>query len=178
MSIDTEMNVKRHEYGRYYGRYIRLSNHSPLKDQLVQNGEEHKELLAGLDDEKALYRYQSQKWTLKQVIGHIIDTERIFQYRALAIARDEKRALPGYDHNQYVDRAGFNQMTIEDLLEQYDHTRNATISLFSGFSKEQLMKRGVVNGTMFTVRALGYVIAGHESHHLDTIRNRYMSGII
>ena len=170
------MYIKRDEYGGYYDRYIRLSNNASLEDQLRSNAREITDLMDGLSDEDALYRYEENKWTLKEMFGHLIDTERIFQYRALAVARGDSRALPGYDHNQYVENANFNSLSVRDLKKQYTDTRNASLSLFLNFTPEEMKKRGIVNNEMFTVRAVGYVIVGHELHHLNTIQEKYLPG--
>ena len=166
-------DLSRDEFGEFYKGYVDKSRGENLIVRLQDGKTEVVDTFLPLNDEKALFRYAAGKWTLKEVMGHLVDTERVFQYRALAISRNVRRALPGYDHQEYVERAGFNEMVLEDLLTQYQDTRQSTISLFSSFTDKQLGKRGVVNGCMFTVRALGYVITGHELKHLDTIREKY-----
>jgi hypothetical protein len=170
-------DLSRDEYGDFYKGYLDKSRGENLIVRLQDGKTDVLDTFSSLNDEKALFRYAAGKWTLKEVMGHLVDTERVFQYRALSISRNGRRALPGYDHEEYVERAGFNQMALEDLLTQYQDTRQSTISLFSSFTDKHLGKRGVVNGCMFTVRALGYVIAGHELKHLDTIREKYLNGL-
>lgn len=161
------------EYGEYFARYIQHSNGNDLFTMLNAHQNEMMEIFEYLDAEKALFRYEKDKWSVKEVIGHIIDTERIFNYRALALARGEKSAIPGYNHDQYMKTADFDRYSLNDLKKQYSATREYTLSLFSAFSDEELMTKGVVNRSPFTVRALGYVIAGHEMHHRAILAERY-----
>ena len=171
------MNIDPSEYGDFYERYVKLSNNVPLIDQLLSNAEEMKNLFLGLSDKDALYRYEDGKWTLKQVFGHIMDTERIFNYRALSIARGELKPLPGFDQDLYMKQTKFNDQSLDQLQNQYEATRQSTIALFSSFSDEELLRRGTISDYLFTVRATGYVIAGHELHHLNIINERYLPGI-
>lgn len=171
------MNIDPGEYGDFYERYVKLSNNVPLIDQLLSNAEEMKNLFLGLSDNDALYRYEDGKWTLKQVFGHIIDTERIFNYRVLCVARGEPKPLPGFDQDLYMKQTIFNDQSLDQLQDQYEATRQSTIALFSSFSDEELLRRGTISDYLFTVRATGYVIAGHELHHLNIINERYLPGI-
>lgn len=171
------MNIEKNEYGEFYERYVKLSNNTPLDDLLKSNAKEMNDLFEGLSEEDSLYKYEEGKWTLKQVLGHLIDTERIFNYRALCVARREPNALPGFDQDIYVNNADFNAMPVSKLKEQYNATRQHTIALFSHFSDEELLRRGTISGHSFTVRAAGYVIAGHELHHLNILNERYLPGL-
>lgn len=171
------MNIEKNEYGEFYERYVKLSNNVPLEDQLRSNAEEMKQLFLGLSDEDAMYRYEDGKWTLKQVFGHLTDTERIFNYRALCVARGEPKPLPGFDQDLYMKKTNFNDQPLEKLQEQYEATRQSTIALYSNFSDEELLRRGTISGSSFTVRGTGYVIAGHELHHLNIINERYLPGV-
>lgn len=171
------MNIDPNEYGDFYERYVKLSNNVPLIDQLLSNAEEMNDLFLGLSDEDALFRYEEEKWTLKQVFGHMMDTERIFNYRALCVARGEPKPLPGFDQDLYMKQTNFNTQPLEKLQKQYEATRKSTIALYSNFSEEELLRRGTISDCSFTVRATGYVIAGHELHHLNIINERYLPGI-
>lgn len=168
------MNIESNEYGDFYERYVKLSNNVPLTDQLLSSAEEIKNLFMGLSDDDAMYRYEEDKWTLKQVFGHLTDTERIFNYRGLCIARGESKPLAGFDQNLYVKSANFNEQSLHQLQAEYEATRQSTIALFSGFSDSELLRRGIISDDSFTVRAAGYVIAGHELHHLNIINERYL----
>lgn len=171
------MNIDPNEYGDFYERYVKLSNNVPLIDQLLSNAEEMKNLFLGLSDKDALYRYEVGKWTLKQVFGHMMDTERIFNYRALCVARGEPKPLPGFDQDLYMKQTNFNDQSLDQIQDQYQSTRQSTIALFSSFSDEELLRRGTISDYLFTVRATGYVITGHELHHLNIINERYLPGI-
>lgn len=168
------VHLQSDEYGEYYTRYIRLVEYSDIEVQLQENLKSAMTLFGTLDEKKALCRYEPGKWSVKEVLGHVMDTERIFTYRALALARGEKEPLAGYDHNQYVSEAGFDRFSVDELIEQYKNTRSSTLSLFQSFDEKELLKRGVVNGSNFTVRGLGFVVAGHELHHLNILRDRYL----
>jgi len=165
--------ISEDEYRDYYSSYIQLTNGLDLLDQLETNRKNLKMIFEGMQGEKANYAYADGKWTIKEVLGHMIDTERIFNYRALALSRGEKVSLPGYDHDQYVENANFSDLAIEFLLNDYEHVRNSTVSLFHSFNDEQVMRRGIVNDSEFTVRGLGYVIVGHEMHHQKVLKEKY-----
>lgn len=165
--------IKQDEYGEYYDRYVQHSNGLDLLKLLSENHVEMTRIFNNLDDKKALYKYDVGKWSIKQVLGHVIDTERIFNYRAFALARGEKSALSGYDHDEYMKNVSFDRFSLKELQSQYCVTRDYTISIFKSFGKEELLSKGVVNGSPFTVRALGYVIAGHEIHHRAILKERY-----
>ncbi|HJT17256.1 MAG TPA: DinB family protein [Thermoanaerobaculia bacterium] len=119
--------------------------------------------------------YAPGKWTVKQVLGHLIDDERIFAYRALCVARGEPRELPGFDEKLYVSTAGFDERSSADLLREYETVREATIALCRGLTDEQWMRRGIVNGYEASVRGLAFHIAAHEQHHLRIVRERYLA---
>lgn len=165
--------INKDEYGEYYDRYVQHSNGSDLLKLFSENRAEMIEIFKNLNDKKALYRYEPNKWSIKELLGHLIDTERIFNYRALALARGERNSLSGYDHDQYMKNVNFNRFSVKDLQRQYSVTRDYTIELFGSFDDDVLQSKGVVNGTPFTVRALGYVIAGHEIHHRSILQERY-----
>lgn len=171
------MKIKKDEYGDYYDRYVKLSNNVPLIELLRANSKEMNIIFKGLTDENSLYRYDENKWTLKEVFGHLTDTERIFNYRALSLARGEPKELPGFDQDLYVKNAKFATRPFTRLQEEYKSTRKSTIALFSAFTDDELTRRGTINGATFTVRAAGYVIAGHELHHLNIINERYLPGL-
>lgn len=165
------------EYGKFYAGYIQQSSGKDLFDLLVDGRESVNRLIDSLDESTASYRYAPGKWTIREIIGHIIDTERIMAYRALAFSRGERVGLPGYDHNQYVDEANFDELSLQQFRTDYNNVRSSTESLFQSFSDEMLLRRGTASGSPFTVRALGYIIAGHELHHLNILRERYLPNL-
>ncbi|PFG05355.1 DinB family protein [Bacillus sp. es.034] len=162
------------EYPPYYKGYV---NNVPDGDLLQILDEQHKEtkkLLMDLSEEKAEYQYAPGKWTIKEVIGHITDTERIMCYRLLSIARGEKGMLPGYNDDDYVKRGQFNCFSLSDLLHHQALVRQHTILLLSSMDEEALRQRGNANGSEVTARAIAYIIAGHEMHHRRIIKDRYL----
>lgn len=130
-------------------------------------------LLSVIDDARARHRYAPRKWSVKEVVGHVIDTERIMSYRALAFARGEAAPLPGYEQDDYVLAGRFDERTIESLVAELESVRAATLALFGGLDPEALTRVGVASGARFTVRALAFLICGHEIHHKQLLRERY-----
>lgn len=124
--------------------------------------------------EKHLYRYAENKWTIKELLEHIIDAERVFAYRALRIARKDTTDLPGFDENEYVANANSNTRNYERLLEELITVRKSTEILFANFNENVLLQKGTVDGKIISVRVLGYVISGHLRHHLRIIKERYL----
>jgi uncharacterized damage-inducible protein DinB len=161
------------EHPPYYAGYIALVPDGALVDLLFDQQLESLRLLRRVDDEKGLYAYAPGKWTIKEVIGHLCDAERIFTYRALRFARGDEQALTGFDENAYVPAGRFNERRMNDLLNEFQAIRAATIHLFRHLTEEDLSRRGVANGNPITVRALGFIVAGHERHHLKLLRERY-----
>jgi uncharacterized damage-inducible protein DinB len=132
-------------------------------------------LLASLDDERVAGRtYAPGKWTVKQIVGHLVDDERIFAYRALCIARGDTRPLPGFDENEYMAAVDFESRTLTSLVEEFRIVRAATIALLEPLSAAEWQRRGSVNGYEASVRGLAFHIAGHELHHLRILRERYL----
>lgn len=163
------------EYGDYYKNYINQCRGKTLLKQLHDGKSELLNLLSPLPKEKTLYRYDEGKWSIRQVIGHMTDTERIMAFRALAFSRGEHQPIPGYDHDAYVHQANFDDRSAVDLLKEYEANRNSTIHLFSSFTPEMMTKRGTASNVEFTVRALGFIICGHEIHHINVFKERYLS---
>ncbi|TYS86137.1 DinB family protein [Rossellomorea aquimaris] len=165
------------EYPPYYKEYV---NNVPDGERLHILDDQQKEtmnLLRDLSEEMAQYQYAQGKWTIKEVIGHITDTERIMCYRLLCIARGEQEMLPGYNDDEYVRRGQFNRFSLSDLLHHQALVRQHTILLLSSMDDEALRRRGNANGSEVTARALGYIIAGHEIHHRRLIKDRYLSSL-
>ncbi|NNG16647.1 MAG: DinB family protein [Gemmatimonadales bacterium] len=146
---------------------------------LERQGNEIVELLRPLTDaEVAGLRYASGKWTLKEVLGHLCDDERIYAYRALCVARGDARPLAGFDEQLYVKSADFEDRSLESLLAEYRSVRAASVSLFSGLSKESWLRTAQVNGYPASVRGLAFHIAGHELRHLRTMRDKYLGSAL
>lgn len=162
------------ECAPYFHRYLDLVPDGVIEDTLVSQGELMVEFLGSLPAQKYDYAYEPGKWTLKEVIGHIIDCERIFQYRALAFARNDKSELPGIEEDEYAAEAGYNKRSMQDVIAEYESVRAATVSLAHGISDEASHRTGTANHQQISVRALIYLISGHELHHLNVIRERYL----
>lgn len=162
------------EYSEYYGYYISLN----VSDNLIQNLENQLDatcdFFKSLPEDKLEFQYEVGKWTPKDILQHIIDTERIFAYRALRFGRFDSINLPGYEENDYADVANANLRTIEDLLEEYKMVKLASIHLFKSFSEKMLLNIGTANNAPISVRAIGFVISGHEIHHINIIKARYL----
>jgi uncharacterized damage-inducible protein DinB len=163
------------EHAEYYGRYIAKVPEGDLIAQLQQQSAETVKLLEGLSPEQANYAYGPGKWTVKQVVGHMIDAERVFGYRAMRFSRNDATELPGFDENSYVENANFSQRTLADLLDEFQGVRASTIHFARNLDDEALLRRGRASNTLVSVRALLYIIAGHERHHAALLRERYLS---
>lgn len=164
------------EYSAYHSNYLRLipEGANPLL-KLEQQATEVKLTMATLTDQQALFRYRPGKWSLKESLVHMIDTERIFTYRALRIGRGDQTPLPGFEQDDYVPTTEADSRLIPDILAEYTAVRTATLLLFRSFSKPALERVGWVNDNPLSVRALIYILAGHEAHHLKLFRENYLT---
>jgi len=162
------------EYASYYGRYISLVPGQDLVQTLDQQTAHTLPALRAVTEEKSLHRYAPGKWSIKEVLGHMIDAERIFSYRALRFARHDPTPLPGFDQDPYVEAANFDSHPWNDLIAEFEHVRRSTILFLGALKPEDLLRSGTASGNPITVRALGYIIAGHELHHMAILRDRYL----
>lgn len=158
----------------YFAEYLNFNPTETLKENLKNNELNVLHLFESLSDDDLLFRYQKHKWSIKELIGHISDTEKIFSYRALSIARGEQKALPGFDENEYVSNAQFDQLSANQLIQYYFANRTATLAFIDTLSTEQVERMGNANGQEVSVKALLWMIAGHEKHHLSVINERYL----
>lgn len=161
------------EYSPGHAGYVALVPEDDVLSVLEQQSSEMQKWLAALDETKAAHRYASDKWSVKEVIGHIIDAEEIIGYRALAVARGEQGPLPGFDENAYVANAGFDAWKLGDLAERYALVRRAHIVMFKNLPAEAWERRGIANNNSISVRGMAFVIAGHNRHHLKVLHERY-----
>jgi hypothetical protein len=164
------------EYNPYYGRYISQVPGDDALDALDAQIGETLALLAPLDEARALHRYAPGKWSVKETIGHVADAERVFAYRALRFARADATPLPGFDENVYVPAGRFDARPIDALRDELARVRAATLALFRSFDPAALARRGEASGNPVSVRALAWIIAGHERHHAALLRERYGLG--
>jgi uncharacterized damage-inducible protein DinB len=162
------------EFAPYYGKYITRVPDGDLIATLEEQLPATIELLDRFDEAGAGLRYAPGKWSVKEVVGHLADCERIFAYRALAAARSESASLPGFDENAYVAVATFDDRTLGSLLGELTAVRRATLSLFKDLSEAELSHRVVANGVPVSARALAWIIAGHELHHAALLTERYL----
>jgi len=164
------------EYFEYYGKYIALVTDEDALSSLRDQFEDTLVLLRPLDETRSRHRYAPDKWSVKEVVGHLTDCERIFAYRALRIARADTTPIEGFDENTYVPAGRFDARPLDDLIEDYERVRDATLSLFNGLDEEALARRGTANGKSVSVRAIAWIIAGHELHHRGLLIDRYGLG--
>jgi hypothetical protein len=160
----------------YYHRYIDQVAGEDITDQLAAQLHEVEKLLEPVTDRAALARYAEGKWSIKEVIGHLIDTERIFSYRLLRIARGDATPLPGFDENAYNPEGQFDERPLPRLLTEFRAVRQSTSTLFEGLPAHAWERRGIANGQPISARALAYIIVGHVFHHLGVLRDRYGLG--
>jgi hypothetical protein len=165
------------EYAPYYDRYISLVPDEDVLIALDQQLSETLILLRSLSEQHGTFRYEPDKWSVKEVLGHMIDTERIMSYRAMCIARNEQKPLPGFEQNDYVRNGNFDKRTVSNLAREFEQVRRATISLFRNLEPEVWDRRGIASEVGVSVRALAYIIAGHELHHKAILKERYGLGI-
>ncbi len=163
------------EYNEFYRGYIRYVPPGDVLANLEKNLDLHLNFFASASEELQSYRYASGKWSFKEVVGHILDTERVFAYRALCIARGDRTALPGMDQDHFMIGANFGSRTWDSILREYRHQRLSNLALFEGFGADTLNRRGLASGFEFSVRALIYIIAGHEIHHFRVLEDRYLT---
>jgi len=164
------------DYASFFAGYVSLVPEEDVLSAIEQQSSETQRLISSLNETRAAHRYAEGKWSVKEVIGHVTDAERVFGYRALCIARGEKNSLPGFDENAYMQNANFDAWRLGDLAESYALVRRANIVLFRNLGEEAWNRRGVANNHEITVRALAFVLAGHERHHLKVLRERYLVG--
>jgi uncharacterized damage-inducible protein DinB len=163
------------EYAPYTIMYIGLLPDDGLVlKYLEENLKATKDFILSLPEEKLIYRYAEGKWTIKEILVHLIDDERIYAYRALRFARNDKTELPGFEQDDYAIHSGANEREIKDILKEFTTVRKATISLFEGLDGKALTRTGVASGNIMSVRAASYHIAGHEMRHLNIIKERYL----
>lgn len=162
------------EYLPYQLNYIKRVPDGDLLEILGNNIESTINFLNSLPEEKLNFRYAEGKWTPKQIIQHLIDSERIMTYRMLTFARNDKTELPGFEENDYAVESNADERTLEELTTEFKTVRNSSISLIRSFNDELLRRSGIANKGRITVSALVYVIAGHELHHMSVIKERYL----
>lgn len=164
------------EYLPYYDRYISLVPEGDVVALLADQIGGTLGLLRSIPAERTLHRYAPGKWSIRDVVQHMADTERVMSYRALTVARGDQTALPGFEENDWARVAGADRREWADIVAELEAVRAATLALFRGLDAEATERRGSANGATVSVRALAFIIAGHERHHLSILRERYLQG--
>ncbi|MFA6151961.1 MAG: DinB family protein [Chitinophagaceae bacterium] len=165
---------KMEHYNPYFGRYINLAFEHP-EESLSENGQQLVRLFLGIPENKREYRYAADKWTPKEMLMHLIDTERVFAYRALTCLRNDKTELPSMDENHFAANVKVGHRTLEDLCEEFGQVRNATILLFENASEEQCAFVGNAAGYPITASAVYYMLIGHFYHHKKVMEDKYLA---
>jgi hypothetical protein len=160
----------------YYHRYIAKVSDQDLGDQLTHQLQDVEQLFDDVTDHLALARYAEGKWSIKEILGHLIDTERIFAYRLLRVARGDSTPIPGFDENDYVTAGRFDERPLPMLLAEFRAVRLSTSALIEGLPGDSWLHRGVANNQPISARALAFIIVGHTAHHLEVLRERYGLG--
>ena len=162
------------EYAPFYETYISKIGSDDLIKELENGEKDVTNLLKNLPEEKLDYRYAEGKWSIRELIIHLMDVERIFTYRALRFSRNDQTPLAGFDDEPYIAESNASERSLQSLLDEYHAIRKATIEFFRNITPEMSLRKGNANGREISVRALGYIIPGHEGHHLGVIRERYL----
>lgn len=162
------------EYAAFYSGYIARVPEVDIVETLRSQIGVTTAYLRSLPESMGDHSYAPGKWSIREVIGHMSDAERVFAYRALRFSRGDSTPVPGFDENAYVAGSSFGRRTLEDLISEFEHLRQATVALIGALDEETISLRGVANGTGVSVRALAFILAGHEAHHVEILRTRYL----
>lgn len=162
------------EYASFYSGYVAKVPDGDIVDTLASQIATTGTFLRSLPESVADHRYAPGKWSIREVIGHMSDAERVFAYRALRFSRGDETPVPGFDENHYVANGRFGARSVEDLTSEFEHLRHATVHLLGGLDEESMSRRGSANNNEVSVRALAFILAGHEQHHLEILRTRYL----
>lgn len=166
------------EFAPYYAKYIdqvpEAGGEGVLADLLAAQIRDTQQVFAGMSETRALHRYAPGKWSIKEVVGHLADSERVFSYRAMRIARGDETPLASFDETAFVPPGRFDARTLTELVAEFTAVRQATVALLRGLPQDAIARRGTASGKTVSVRALAYIIAGHERHHVKILKERYL----
>ena len=162
------------EYGAWYKNYIEISPDKEITTSLLETFGKTVSFFKSIPEDKLAYRYEAGKWTPKEILQHLMDTERIFAYRALRIARNDSTPIPGFEQDDYVVPSKANERSMDDLLEEYKSVRLSSIGLFKSFDEEMWQRVGTASNNPFSARAAAAIIPGHELHHMSVIKDKYL----
>ncbi len=166
--------LPRNEYSSFNATYINAVDNIELLEELEISLHDFIKFVQNIPMDKFDYRYAEGKWTIKDIIQHIIDAERIFCYRALRVSRNDKTPLPGFEENSYVENTEANDRSIQDLLSEFSAVRQSNLMLFKSFTDAQLTRIGIASDNAISVRAIGFIIIGHQKHHQKVFQERYL----
>ncbi len=162
------------EYNEYYERYVSLVDESDINAAFEEQLNETSELFNSISEEKSLFAYAEGKWTIRETVGHLIDGERMFGYRALRISRGDETPIEGFEQDGYVENAPFNDYKFSDLVEEFELVRRSSILFFRHLKESDWTRTGTASGNPVSVRALAFIMVGHVSHHANILRERYL----
>lgn len=163
------------EYAPYAAMYIDLlPDDGQVLRHLKSNFEQVRRLVSSLSEDHLLFRYAAGKWSIKEILVHVVDDERIYAYRALRFARGDRTELPGFEQDDYARTSGADERPLASIFAEYEAVRQGTVAMFDGLPAEAFERSGIADGKVMSVRAAAYHIAGHELHHLNLIRERYL----
>lgn len=168
------MKPNESEYAPYYKHYIDLISSENIIETLEEQLKLAEEFFNKINEEKSNYRYEEKKWSIKEVLGHLVDSERIFSCRALRVSRNDPSQLVTFDENLFIEESTYSSIPFKEILEEFLLLRKSTIKMFKGMNEEMMLRKGIINGMGITVRAIGYIIAGHTLHHINVIKERYL----
>jgi hypothetical protein len=174
MAVSRVPKPEPNEHDPYFSNYIDRVQSSDLLEDLERQAREIAELCGGLSEAQGDYRYAPGKWSIKEVLGHLIDTERVFGFRALWFARGAPTELPGFEQDDFVRIADFDGRSVESLISEFGHLRRSTVDLLSSFGDAEWDRSGISSGAPLSVRAIGYILAGHVIHHQEILEERYL----
>lgn len=166
---------EKNEYNEYYETYASLVPETEIVPALENQVVEIQDIFAAISEEKGSFAYAEDKWTIKELLGHLIDTEKMFAYRALRIARADKTPIEGFEQNGYVENGNFNSRNLADLTEEFLLLRRTNLYFFKNLDDDAWLRTGTASGFPFSVRALAYISVGHVRHHLNILKNRYLA---
>ncbi|WP_196885415.1 DinB family protein [Aureivirga sp. CE67] len=163
------------EYAPFYQKYFELNTENNILEALQNSEKELTSLLDSISEENFNFSYAENKWTIKELMQHLIDNERVFAYRAMRFSRNDQTPLNDYDEKTTIPFSNANHKSKADLMEEYTTLRKSSISLFKSFSEEMLLREGIASNNNMSVRALGFLISAHQRHHQNVLRERYLS---
>jgi hypothetical protein len=175
MKVPVISRPSHNEYFEYYNGYVSKVDGGDLIKTLRSRRDLVEELYSPISEDQSRFRYAEGKWSIREMVGHLIDTERIMAFRALAFARGDAGQIPGMDQDDYIRNAGFDDCNFGDLVEEFLLARDSHILMFTHFPEAAWNRRGVASGYEFSVRGLGYIVAGHEIHHTNILIERYLA---